>query len=313
LSRRTDIPRRIEELRGPPPPRHEASQPRRQADPAKLRQDLSRRGHALPPPAVYRRDPPRPDPPARQSDAPSGPPLILEEATGGREVLAPGGGKALLICRRLADQADGGQELCEGLTDALREGTHLRRRLSRICRTPVDPKDILFLDLETTGLSCSPLFLAGLMLWEDGALVIRQYFARHYAEERAVILLLREAAAGRTLLVSFNGKSFDVPFVRARAAANGVHCPLAPAHLDLLHECRREYRPSVPNCRLTTLEQHVCGRARGPDIPGYAIPDAYHAFVRTGDAGEMVEVVRHNRLDLITLADLMARLGRPAE
>src|SRR5262249_37717450 len=41
----------------------------------------------------------------------------------------------------------------------------------------------LFLDLETGGLSCSPVFLAGLMYWNGETFVLRQYFARHYGEE----------------------------------------------------------------------------------------------------------------------------------
>ena len=45
--------------------------------------------------------------------------------------------------------------------------------------------------------------------------------------------------------------------------------------------------------------------------PGADIPDAYHAFVRTNDATEIVQIINHNLLDLVTLADLMTRL--PAE
>ena len=56
------------------------------------------------------------------------------------------------------------------------------------------------------------------------------------------------------------------------------------------------------------MESHICGRARHGDIPGAEIPEAYHAFVRTGDAAMIVEILRHNMLDLVTMADIMARL-----
>ena len=45
----------------------------------------------------------------------------------------------------------------------------------------------LFLDLETCGLSSSPVFLAGTMHWNGEDFVLRQYFARHYGEEAALL------------------------------------------------------------------------------------------------------------------------------
>jgi hypothetical protein len=173
------------------------------------------------------------------------------------------------------------------------------------------PDDVLFVDLETTGLGSTPLFLIGTMGWEGGGLVVRQYFARNYAEEPAVVRLFLDLLRRKPLLVSFNGKSFDMPYVRVRAAANGLPYVEPANHFDLLHVSRRIWRGYLPDCRLQTLERHVCGRTRTGDIPGADIPQAYHDFVRTGDARQMGECLRHNRLDLITLADLMVRLPAP--
>ena len=175
---------------------------------------------------------------------------------------------------------------------------------------PLD-RPLAFFDLETTGLSSSPLFLIGAMVWQDGQLVSHQFFARDYSQEAGVVQLFGELAAGRKLLVSFNGKSFDAPFVLTRAAATGVPCRLDQAHLDPLHAARRAWGGRLPDCKLQTLECYVCGRTRADDIPGHMIPDAYHAYVRTGNASEMVSVLEHNFLDLLTLADLMTRLPAP--
>ena len=109
--------------------------------------------------------------------------------------------------------------------------------------------------------------------------------------------------------MSFNGKSFDVPYLRARAAACGIPYTVALAHFDLLHTARRLWRGTLPNCRLQTLERHLCARTRSNDIPGADIPDAYHDYVRTGNAAQMVQIIEHNRLDLVTLAELMTRLA----
>jgi len=170
------------------------------------------------------------------------------------------------------------------------------------------PEHAMFFDIETTGLASTPLFLIGTMVWADGELVARQYFARDYSEEAAILRLFADALDDRALLVSFNGKSFDLPYVRARAAANRLPLRSEPAHLDLLHVCRRAWGNRLPDCRLQTLESCICGRVRREDIPGQDIPDAYHAFVRTGNAAEIAVILRHNLLDLATLGELLLRL-----
>ena len=109
-------------------------------------------------------------------------------------------------------------------------------------------------------------------------------------------------------MVTFNGKTFDWPFVRDRAAICGVELVEPDAHCDLLHVSRRRYRRSLPDCKLQTLELYVCKRRRVGDIPGSEIPAAYHEFVQTGDARLIRDVVHHNFLDLITMAELMIDL-----
>jgi uncharacterized protein YprB with RNaseH-like and TPR domain len=49
----------------------------------------------------------------------------------------------------------------------------------------------------------------------------------------------------------------------------------------------------------------VLGRKRAGDIPGSEIPGAYHEFVRTGDARRMAAVIHHNRLDLLSMLELI--------
>jgi len=236
----------------------------------------------------------------------------LAAAVDGAEVEAPHGGRAFLIASDVRELEEAGG-LCEGFHAALtRAGSSARRWLAAMGEPRAfRPEDVLFLDLETTGLTGTPLFLIGTMVWEDGGLVVRQYFARTYAEERAVLSLFFDRAATKKLLVSFNGKTFDLPYVRVRAAANALACAEPPGHLDLLHVSRRIWRGRLPDCKLQTLERHVCGRMRFGDLPGAEIPRAYHDYVRTGDAREMVDCLRHNLLDLVTLADLMTRLPPP--
>ncbi len=167
------------------------------------------------------------------------------------------------------------------------------------------PSRVLFLDIETTGLRATPLFLVGVMSLQEDGFRLRQLFAREYREEAPLLQHLNDLLHDFDCLVTFNGKSFDLPFIRERASANGVRFDWNRRHLDLLHESRRRYRTELENCRLQTLEAEICGRRRTGDMPGDQIPDAYHSFVRTGNAYRIRNIMHHNSLDLITMAELL--------
>jgi len=167
---------------------------------------------------------------------------------------------------------------------------------------------VLFLDLETGGLSSSPVFLAGTMHWNGEDFVLRQYFARHYGEEPALLRAVSEQAARFDVLVTFNGRSYDVPFLRARALVHGEALALPATHLDLLHAARRRWRGRLEDCRLQTLERHVCRRRRSGDVPSEEVPGLYHDYVRHGDPYRLVPVFHHNLLDVITMAELLRAL-----
>ncbi len=169
----------------------------------------------------------------------------------------------------------------------------------------------LFLDLETCGLASSTIFLAGTMHWNGEDFVLRQYFARHYGEEGPLLRALDEAMAGFEFLVTFNGKTFDVPFLRGRAVVHGARLALPPGHLDLLHLARRRWRGDFADCRLKTLESRVCRRRRVGDVPGEEVPGLYHDYVRHGDPYRLVPVFHHNLLDVITMAEILRALCRP--
>jgi uncharacterized protein YprB with RNaseH-like and TPR domain len=166
----------------------------------------------------------------------------------------------------------------------------------------------LFLDLETCGLNSSPVFLAGTMHWNGEDFVLRQYFARHYGEEAALLAAVFEQARGFECLVTFNGKSYDAPFLAARALTHGIELALPRHHLDLLHHARRQWREELPDCRLTTLEWRVCRRRRVGDVPGEQVPGLYHEYVRHGDPWLLVPVFHHNLLDVTTMADILHAL-----
>ncbi|MGC9320159.1 MAG: ribonuclease H-like domain-containing protein [Armatimonadota bacterium] len=179
----------------------------------------------------------------------------------------------------------------------------------------VPPRHLALLDTETGGLSSAPVFLVGMIVWESdaaGEALSVQMLARHYAEERAVLAEAARLLADRRVLMTYNGRSFDIRMMRERMIYHALgQCPEPPAHLDLLHVVRARFRGRWEDCKLQTLERNLCGRSRWADIEGAEIPDAWHEFVHTGDAGRMAQVLEHNRLDLITMLEVLPHLVDP--
>ncbi len=183
-------------------------------------------------------------------------------------------------------------------------------RTARQLAMTVTRPPCLFFDLETLGFLGHPVFLIGIMRprRRDGTWEVVQLLARDYTEEEAILTAFAREASRLRRWVSFNGKSFDLPFLRRRAAFYGLGLPEAKEHVDLLHAARRVYKEILPDCRLQTLEARIFGQYRVRDLPGGEIPAAYHAYVRGEDPGAMGRILLHNRTDLYTLARLMTHL-----
>jgi uncharacterized protein YprB with RNaseH-like and TPR domain len=169
----------------------------------------------------------------------------------------------------------------------------------------------VFLDIETTGLSAAPLFLVGTLCVEGETLQLRQLLARDYSEEAAVLRQFFAWLVTYEQAITFNGQAFDVPYLLDRALYHRLDATFVCDHLDLLLPARRAWRGLLPDCRLGTLERHICGRRRIGDIAGAEIPQLYHDFVRTGEWDLLAPILFHNALDLLTMAELAGRVPFP--
>lgn len=172
----------------------------------------------------------------------------------------------------------------------------------------VDIGELLFVDVETCGFAGNPVFLIGTMFVRGDAIHAEQVLARSYSEEAAILARFAQLLGEHRYLVTYNGKSFDWPFLTDRATVCHIPFPALAGHCDLLHVARRRFKAILPDCKLVTLERYITGRHRVGDIAGSAIPAAYHQFVRTGEAHELCDIVHHNFLDLLTMTQVLAEL-----
>jgi uncharacterized protein len=232
-----------------------------------------------------------------------GAPVPLADALDGIWV-APG---VLLVQHRIPlSQTQGVVSLGAGL-GAL---TDLARR---VLGHVGDPSGWCLLDTETSGLAGGTgtwVFACGLGRPEGEALVLRQYLLARLDAEPAFLAALTLALAGCDLLVSYNGKSFDLPLLATRLRLAGLRAEFDRlAHLDLLYPVRRAFASVWPDCRLATAESRLLGFRRQGDLPGSEAPRAWLDWLRLGQTAGLAGVLGHNRLDLLSLAALSAPLG----
>jgi hypothetical protein len=172
----------------------------------------------------------------------------------------------------------------------------------------------LFLDTETTGLAGgtgTTAFLVGVGRFEDETFVVRQFFLRQPYEEAAMLKQLQALLERSHGLVTFNGKSFDIPLLRTRAVLNRLPLDFERLpHFDVLHAARRLWKDQFPDCSLGGLENNILRLRRGHDIPGALIPQIYFDFLRYGDSAQLPEVFSHNRQDIVSMAALLARIAQ---
>jgi uncharacterized protein YprB with RNaseH-like and TPR domain len=176
----------------------------------------------------------------------------------------------------------------------------------------VDLQRIAFLDTETTGLAGGAgtfAFLIGLGRLRGDEFEVRQFFLRDFAEEASALHAVAAELAAADLLVTYNGKAYDEPLLASRYVMARLRPPFGRLpHLDLLHSARRLWKLRFDSCRLVELEAQILGHSRVGDVPGSAIPQLYFDYLRTRRPGRLAAVLRHNALDILSLAALTAIL-----
>lgn len=171
-----------------------------------------------------------------------------------------------------------------------------------------DVKNFLMVDIETMGLFSRPIILLGVAQIKNKTLTITQYILRDISEELGALSNFLSHIDESSMFVTFNGKSFDIPYIRERLTYYGMYTELNNPHFDLLHFSRRAWKDSVPDCSLTTLETCIFGITRKNDVPSALVPQFYDTYIETQNIGPLIPIIKHNKQDILTLAHIFFRL-----
>ncbi len=179
---------------------------------------------------------------------------------------------------------------------------------------PVPLDRCLFFDLETTGLTGGTgtfPFLIGIGYFKDNLFTVEQFFLPDFGREYEALRCLNDALPDYNYLISFNGKSYDLPLLKSRFILNRLQTEWERLiHIDLLHMARRIWKDSLDTLQLGSIEERLLKRKRTGDIPGGLIPQAYFTFLQSGVVHDMIRIIEHNYLDIISMADLIILLAK---
>ncbi len=149
---------------------------------------------------------------------------------------------------------------------------------------------VAYFDIETTGLAPPQDYVTTIALY-DGTDV------RHYIHGVNLDDFARDVR-DYDLLVSFNGRSFDAPFLR-----KSMGIDLAHAHIDLMHVLRSIGRKGG----LKAIERHFgLVRPDMQDIDGFMAVLLWQRYQQTRDDRVLETLLAYNVQDVLTLEWLMA-------
>ena len=171
-------------------------------------------------------------------------------------------------------------------------------------------------DIETLGLSpqFAPIILAGFMTVDtDGKCCFTQYFAETPGDEKHILKNLEKDFEKVDCLLTYNGKHFDIPFVKKRAAKQEIKCPDCNMYnLDLYLAINgySEIRHILKHLRQKDIEIYMgLSDGRDEEISGAESVELYKSYLSCTDPLKKSDIEKrillHNHDDILLLYRLL--------
>lgn len=173
-------------------------------------------------------------------------------------------------------------------------------------------EEILFLDIETTGLSSetASIYLMGCCFYEKGNWMIRQWLCESPNEEKELLETFYKHLSSYTTLIHFNGNQFDLPFIQKRASLYNL--PISFEKMEGIDIYKRifPYRHflRLTNCKQKTLEEFLSIH-RTDEYSGGELIHIFKSFCRDHDEESMELLLLHNRDDVYGMIRLLPILS----
>lgn len=175
---------------------------------------------------------------------------------------------------------------------------------------PLD--QILFLDIETTGLSAatSNLYLIGCAFFKEGNWQIKQWFAQSVEEEPELLKAFFSFAENYSYLIHYNGNTFDLPYLRKKLIAYDL--PYNFSKFEGIDIYKRIYPYKnflkLPNCKQKTIE-YFLGITREDTYTGGELISVYKDYLTSHDYNLYHMLLLHNSDDMKGMLEILPILS----
>ncbi len=169
-----------------------------------------------------------------------------------------------------------------------------------------DDRTLVFLDIETMGLNRKrdPIILIGLMILGSREGSLYQYFSQNPGDEREILQAMSEIIPPEAIIVTYNGQSFDIPYVNYRSAVNDLPYRISKGRGVDLMRLAKKAMPDAPRYTLKAIE--VClGIHRDDTLSGAECVRNYETYLKTKEHRLAEEICRHNYEDVLHMAPLL--------
>ena len=169
------------------------------------------------------------------------------------------------------------------------------------------------LDIETTGLdpSKNKFILGGLCSF--GSKQMRQVFAQSRTEERDAIERFIHEMSQLDMVITYNGRHFDIPFIEKRFTKFFDEKLSMPYNLDLylVLNGHSPIKKFVPNLKQKTVENYMGPwQSRTDEISGAESVELYNTYEKTGREDLESKILLHNSDDVIQLTRLLKVISK---
>ena len=174
-----------------------------------------------------------------------------------------------------------------------------------------EEREILFIDIETTGLSpkTSDLYLIGAAYKAGNDWNIIQFLALSAADEKQVLSAFSDFSKGFKKLVHFNGDRFDIPFLKAKYEKYDLSDPTADMDSFDLYKQVKPYKKQLglPDCKQKTIELYL-GIDRQDQYDGGKLIPVYKSYVEKRGSEDKRLLLLHNFEDVKGMFGLLPML-----
>lgn len=175
-----------------------------------------------------------------------------------------------------------------------------------------DMKDLLFVDIETTGFKAatSKLYLIGVVYYEEEEFWARQWFAETPEEEELLLYSFFHFAEDKKLLIHFNGNRFDIPYMQDKIEQ--LSLPFDFSRFEGVDIYKR-IRPYKNLLKLSGVKQRdieaLMGIERKDEYDGGSLIKIYEDYLVTPAEDSLQLLLNHNLCDLQGLLSIVPILA----